>query len=63
MNREFSVDWWRYELYRHVAQYIHNPGDQTQAKLNALIAEFRRRSELQQSGDALDEHEYAMNYC
>lgn len=63
MNKEYSVDWWRYELYRHIAHFVHNPGDHTQAKLNALIEEFRRRSEQQQLCNTLDEHEYAMNYC
>ena len=63
MNKEFSVDWWRYELYRHIAHFVHDPGDHTQAKLDALIAEFRRRSEQQRLSDTLDEHEYAMNYC
>lgn len=63
MNREISVDWWRYELYRHIAHYLHNPADHTQAKLTALIAEFRRYSEQQQPRGTPDEHEYAMNYC
>ncbi len=63
MNKEFSVDWWRYELYRHIAHYLHNPADHTQAKVTALILEFRRYSEQQQPCNAADEHEYAMNYC
>ena len=63
MNKEFSVDWWRYELYRHIAHFVHNPADHTQAKLMALIAEFRKRSEELQAANAPDEHEYAMNYC
>jgi hypothetical protein len=63
MDKEFSIDWWRYELYRHIAHFVHNPADHTQAKLTALINEFRRCSEIKQARRAPDEHEYAMNYC
>ena len=63
MNNEFPVDWWRYEFNRHIAHFIHNPADHTQAKLTALIVEFRRYSEQQRSSKPSDEHEYAMNYC
>ena len=63
MNKEFSVDWWRYELYRHIAHFVHNPADHTQAKLMTLIAEFRQHSEQRQAANSPDEHEYAMNYC
>jgi hypothetical protein len=63
MNKEFPVDWWRYELNRHIAHFVHNPADHTQAKLTALITEFRRYSEQQQLRKPSDEHEYAMNYC
>ncbi len=63
MDHKHSVEWWRYELYRHAAHFVYNPADHTQAKLTALITEFRRYSEQQQSRKASDEHEYAMNYC
>ena len=63
MKQEHCVDWWRYELYRHIAHFVHNPGDHTQAKLTALITEFRRQSEQQQLSRSPDEHEYAMNFC
>jgi len=62
MEREFSLDWWRFELYRHIAHFVHNPADHTQAKLTALIGEFRRYSEQQPQVSPADEHEYAMNY-
>ena len=63
MKQDKSVEWWRFELYRHIAHFIHNPGDHTQEKLTALIAEFRRQSEEKTLRNALDEHEYAMNFC
>lgn len=63
MQQEFCVDWWRHELYRHIAHFVHNPGDHTQAKLTALINEFRRQSDRQSLRQVQDEHEYAMNYC
>lgn len=61
MDQDYSVDWWRHELYRHVAHFVHNPGDDTQAKISALITEYRRYSERQQRLHR-DEHEYPMNY-
>jgi hypothetical protein len=63
MKQEYSVDWWRHQLYRHIAQFVHNPGDHTQAKLTVLINEFRRQNERQRLRHATDEHEYVMNYC
>lgn len=61
MEKEFSLDWWRFELYRHIAHFVHNPADHTEAKLTTLIGEFRRHSE-RRPPRAADEHEYAMNY-
>ena len=55
MKADYSVDWWRHELNRHIAHFVHNPGDHTQAKLTALITEYRNQSERQR--------QHAMNYC
>jgi len=62
MKQEYCVDWWRHELNRHIAHFVHNPGDHTQAKLTALITEYRRQSERQQLRQMPDEHEYLMNF-
>ena len=62
MEKESSLDWWRFELYRHIAQSVHNPADHTQAKRTALIGEFRRFSEGHVQAKSADEHEYALNY-
>jgi|GEM_PF-2567516 len=63
MHKKLSIDWWRYELYRHIAHYLHDPADHTEAKLITLIAEFRHYSEREQPGYGSDEHEHVMNYC
>ena len=63
MKQDYCVDRWRHELYRHIAQFVHNPDDRSQAKLTALITEFRRQSERHRQYQPSDEHEYAMNYC
>lgn len=63
MKNIFSTDWWRWEMYRHVALFVHYPSDANQSKLNDLINEFRQHSE-QRTGDSKqsDEHEYVMDY-
>ncbi len=58
---KLSHDGWRWELYRHVALFVHNPNDHTQGKLSALIDEFRAYT-TQQRDVAADEHEYAADY-
>lgn len=62
MKNQLSLDWWRFELYRHIAHYLHSPSDITQARLTALINEFRKLSDQHQSIRMMDEHECAMNY-
>lgn len=62
MEKESSLDWWRFELYRHIAQFVHNPADHTEARLTALIGEFRRFSDRRRQVRPADEHEYALNF-
>lgn len=68
MKGIFSPDWWRWEMYRHVALFVHAPTDVNQSKLTALISEFRKQSEQQRAAPhdcvprAGDEHEYVMDY-
>lgn len=63
MKDIFSTDWWRWEMYRHVALFVHYPSDTNQNKLTALIDEFRQQNEQRDSiPHNNDEHEYVMDY-
>lgn len=62
MKKLFSVDWWRWEMYRHVAQFVHTPSAANQSKLMSLISEFREQSEQRAAPRDNDEHEYVMDY-
>lgn len=63
MKNIFSKDCWRWEMYRHVALFVHHPSEVNQSKLTALIKEFRQQVESQERVvQKHDEHEYVMNY-
>src|SRR3569833_3270204 len=61
MKKLFSVDWWRWEMYRHVAQFVHSPSAANQSKLMSLISEFREQSEQRAAPRDSDDHEYHAN--
>jgi len=62
MKNIFSADWWRWEMYRHVAQFIHYPSEINYSKLTALIGEFHEQSQRHGAPPESDEHEYVMDY-
>ena len=61
MERKDSVDWWRWELNRSLAEHINRPNDITEAKLKSLLLEYRRHWERNAVEDS-DEHEWAMDF-
>ena len=61
MKAKLSRDGWRWELYRNVALFVHNPNDHTEDRLKALMDEFRAHI-ARQCAAAADEHEYVADY-
>ena len=62
MKKLFSTDCWRWEMYRHVAQFVHTPSAANQSKLMKLISEFSEQSQQRDAPRNHDEHEYVMDY-
>ena len=63
MNFKTTSDWWMWQMYRQVAQFIHNPCEHSEARLMGLMAEYRAR--CRGSGPCRntgDEHEWAMDF-
>lgn len=62
MQQEYTTDWWMWQMYRQVAAIIHQPSVATEARLRALICEYRGHWEKEQAGRRADPHECAMDY-
>lgn len=41
MNRHESKEWWRWQLYRCMAEYIHEPCHVSTARLRLLLDSYR----------------------
>lgn len=53
-------NWWLWQMYRQVASLINNPNDIAEARLKALIMEYRDR--YKSTEDRPDPHERLMDY-
>lgn len=62
MNTENPAEWWMWQMYRRIAEIIHQPSLATEERLRALIAEYRQQWEQRQTGERVDPHERAMDY-
>ena len=54
-------NWWLWQMYRQVASLINNPSESAEAKLKALIFQYRTIYG-DKSSDAADPHERVMDY-
>lgn len=41
MDEPYSTDWWLWQMYRQVAQFINSPSEITESQLRSLILEYR----------------------
>lgn len=62
MQAENTTDWWMWQMYRRIAEIIHQPSPTTEEHLRVLIAQYRNHWERQQIADRVDPHEHAMDY-
>lgn len=60
VHEEQERNWWLWQMYRQVASLINNPSDIAEAKLKALIVEYRSR--FNSKDDLVDPHEKLMDY-
>ena len=54
-------DWWLWQMYRQVASLINNPSESAEAKLKALIFQYRTIYG-DDNIDSTDPHERLMDY-
>lgn len=62
MEEKYSTEWWRWQLYRQIADYLHQPNSSAQASLNALLQAYRQQQQGQQPLPQRDEHEWVMDW-
>ncbi len=61
MEDQYSTEWWRWQLYRRIADYLHDPSEAGQAAVTALMSQYRRHH-AQPSTSCYDEHEWVMDW-
>ncbi len=61
MEEKYSTEWWRWQLYRQIADYLHQPNITAQASLNALLQAYRHQHQGLQTPPK-DEHEWVMDW-
>ena len=61
MEEKYSSDWWRWQMYRMLADLLHDPNDLTEARITSLIREYRKFS-AQSAQVSSDEHEWLMDF-
>jgi hypothetical protein len=62
MDEPYSTEWWRWKLYRQIAEYLHQPSVAGQAAVQSLLQAYREQ-QLQSPPSALrDEHEWVMDW-
>lgn len=62
MRQEIAIDRWMWQMYRRVAEIIHQPSVANEERLRSIISEYRAHWEKHQVVDQLDPHERVMDY-
>jgi hypothetical protein len=61
MDEPYTPDWWRWKLYRQIADYLHQPTVTGQAAVNALLQTYRDQQQPTRPAHQ-DEHEWVMDW-
>ena len=61
MEEKYSTEWWLWQMYRQVAQYVNNPDAITEAQLRSLIDQYREFTRQQGLGLRRG-HEWVMDF-
>lgn len=62
MRQDITSDGWMWQMYRRVAEIIHQPSIANEERLRAIISEYRAHWERQQTVEQVDPHERVMDY-
>ena len=41
MEEKYSTDWWLWQMYRQVAEYVNDPTDVNETRLKSLLSQYR----------------------
>lgn len=61
MNQEDTREWWLWQMYRCVAEFVNDPSEMSQARLQALILEYRNYTEQKAIG-LTREHDWVADF-
>lgn len=61
MNTPYSTEWWRWKMYRQIAEYLHQPSVQGQTGIHALLQAYRKQREPARP-QSQDEHEWGLEW-
>lgn len=62
MNTSRSQEWWMWKMYREVAHLIHDPSQQSEARLKTLATNYCDLMRQPRRDDENDPHESLMDY-
>lgn len=62
MDDKNSIEWWRWRLYRGIADYLHAPTPERHAAVTAVMAEYKDHRQSSPVPSAGDEHEWVMDW-
>jgi hypothetical protein len=62
MDEPYSTEWWRWKLYRQIAEYLHQPSVAGQATVQSLLQAYRDQQLQSPQFAPRDEHEWVMDW-
>ena len=62
MDEPYSTEWWRWKLYRQIAEYLHQPSVAGQAAVHALLQAYRDQQAQPPASNARDGHEWVVDW-
>jgi hypothetical protein len=61
MNHEDAREWWLWQMYRCVAEFVNDPSEVSQARLQSIILEYRNYHR-QESIGLTPKHDWVVDF-
>ncbi len=62
MEIPYTTEWWRWKIYRRIAEYLHDPSFQGQMGIHAMLQAYREQQQSDTATAHQDEHEWGLNW-
>jgi len=62
MDEPYSNEWWRWRMYRKIADYLYDPTPAAQADIYSILREYQLQQQQAAPHRHRDEHEWAMDW-